>query len=102
MKKYALLLTARDKVRHVAAAVTSMFAQVGPPIELLLSDQGSHDGTATILDDMARSYAGPHKVRRLNCPDIELIGMPGMNAHVNWAMTQTDADVVMQLSADDY
>ncbi len=100
--KYALLLTARDKVRHVSDAVNSMFKQVGRPIELLLSDQGSHDGTATILDDMARSYNGPHKVRRLNCPDTELIGMPGMNAHVNWAMTQTDADVVMQLSADDY
>src|SRR6185295_13744110 len=60
------------------------------------------DGTATILDDMARSYNGPHTVRRINCPDTELIGMPGMNAHVNWAMTQTDAEVVMHLSADDY
>lgn len=100
--KYALLLTARDKVRHVAAAVQSMFAQVGPPIELLLSDQGSTDGTDVIMDELAGKYDGPHKVRRLNCPDTELIGMPGMNAHVSWAMTQTDADVVMQLSADDY
>ncbi len=102
MRKYALLLTARDKVRHVAAAVTSMFAQKGPPIELLLSDQGSDDGTATILDEMARSYNGPHKVRRLNCPETDIRGMAGMNAHVNWAVTQTDADVIMQLSADDY
>lgn len=102
MRKYALLLTARDKVRHVAAAVTSMFKQVGPPIELLLSDQGSVDGTRTILKDMAKTYNGPHKVRILDCPETDVIGMPGMNAHVNWAMTQTDADVVMQLSADDY
>lgn len=100
--KMALLLTARDKVIHVAAAVKSMFAQVGDPIELLLSDQGSHDGTKVILDEMATNYDGPHTVRRLDCPDIEMIGMPGMNAHVTWAMTQTDADVVMQLSADDY
>lgn len=102
MRKYALLLTARDKVRHVADAVKSMFAQKGPPIELLLSDQGSDDGTTVILDELARSYSGPHKVRRLNCPVTDIRGMAGMNAHVNWAVTQTDADVIMQLSADDY
>lgn len=103
MRKYALLLTARDKVRHVAAAVKSMFMQEGPPIELLLSDSGSVDGTIQILDDMARSYNGPHKVRRLQCPEhCDWKGMAGMNAHVNWAVTQTDADVIMQLSADDY
>lgn len=102
MRKYALLLTARNKVIHVAAAVKSMYAQVGPPIELLLSDSGSDDGTKTILDDLARSYNGPHKVRRLDCPITDMPGMAGLNAHVGWAMTQTDADVVMQLSADDY
>ena len=102
MRKYALLLTARDKVRHVADAVKSMFMQEGPPIELLLSDQGSEDGTAVILDDMAARYDGKHKVRRLNCPHTDIRGMAGMNAHVNWAVTQTDADVIMQLSADDY
>lgn len=102
MKKYALLLTARDKVVHVASAVKSMFMQVGPPIELILSDHGSVDGTNVILDDLARSYNGPHKVRRIDCPLREVSGIPGMNAHVSWACTQTDADVVMQLSADDY
>lgn len=103
MRKYALLLTARDKVQHVAAAVKSMFMQVGPPIELILSDSGSVDGTCAIMDDMARTYNGPHTVRRINCPEhCDWTGMAGMNAHVSWAMTQTDADVVMQLSADDY
>lgn len=102
MMKYALLLTARDKVRYVSDAVRSMFAQVGPSIELLLSDQGSKDGTREVLDDLARSYAGPHKVRRLNCPHTDLRGMPGLNTHINWAVTQTEADVVMQISADDY
>jgi glycosyltransferase involved in cell wall biosynthesis len=102
MRKYSLLLTARDKVRHVAVAVKSMFAQTGPPIELLLSDQGSVDGTREILDHLASTYDGPHKVRRINCPLTDVKGMPGLNAHVGWAMDQTDADVVMQLSADDY
>jgi len=102
MKKYALLLTTRNKVRYTSDAVKSMFAQVGPPIELILSDSGSIDGTRELLDDLARSYNGPHKVRRLNCPCAQALSMPGLNAHINWCMTQTDADVVMSLSGDDY
>jgi hypothetical protein len=102
MRKYALLLTARDKVRHVADAVKSMYAQVGPPITIYLSDQGSVDGTNVILDDLKASYRGPHKIIRLNCPVTDIHGMPGLNAHINWAMTQIEEDVVMQLSADDY
>ncbi len=100
--KYALLLTTRNKVRHTQAAVESMFKQEGPPIELLLSDSGSDDGTKSILDDMARTYAGHHTVRRLDCTCAESLSIKGMNDHVNWAVTQTDADVIMQLSGDDY
>ena len=100
--KLALLLLARDKVVHGSAAVKSMFMQVGAPLELLLSDSGSEDGTRQVLDDLARSYNGPHKVRRLDCPCAQAPGMSGLNQHLNWAVTQTDADIIMQLSADDY
>lgn len=102
MKKYALLLLNRNKIRYVGDAVKSMFAQVGPPIELLLSDNGSEDGSKAFLDDLARSYNGPHNVRRLDCPYNGMVGMAGLNHHINWAMTQTDADVVMTLAGDDY
>jgi hypothetical protein len=102
MKKYALALHNRNKVRYVSDAVKSMFGQVGPPIELLLSDNGSEDGSKALLDDLARSYNGPHKVRRLDCPYNGMAGMAGLNHHLNWIMTQTDADVVMSLAGDDY
>lgn len=102
MKKYALILHNRNKVRYVADAVKSMFAQVGPPIELILSDNGSEDGSKTLLDDLARSYNGPHKVRRIDCPYNGMAGMAGLNHHINWSMTQTDADVIMSLAGDDY
>ena len=77
-------------------------AQTYQPLEILLSDQGSVDGTTTILDDLTRTYNGPHQVRRLQCPVVAPRGMPGLNEHINWAMTQTDADVIVSLSADDY
>jgi hypothetical protein len=100
--KIAHLLTARDKVRYVGDAVKSMFMQTYKPLEILLSDQGSVDGTGAVMDDLARTYGGPHTVRRLQCPVVAPRGMPGLNEHINWAMTQTDADVVVSLSADDY
>lgn len=102
MKKYCLLLHNRNKVRYVADAIRSMFAQVGPPIELLLSDNGSDDGSKEVMNDLASRYDGPHKVRRIDCPYNGMPGMAGLNFHINWCMTQTDADVVMTLSGDDY
>lgn len=102
MKKYALILLNRNKVRYVRDAVKSMFMQVGPPIELILSDNGSTDGSKPLLDELARSYNGQHKVRRIDCPYNDMEGMAGLNFHINWSMTQTDADVIMSLAGDDY
>lgn len=101
--KHAYALTAYNKVAYVGDAVFSMFAQKCPhPLEIILSDHGSTDGTKEELDRLAAGYGGPHKVRRLDCPLRETRGMPGLNDHLNWIMSQTDADVVSQLSADDY
>lgn len=101
--KASFILHARDKAKHVAYAARSMMAQVTrEPIEILLSDQGSTDGTTAILEEAARTYNGLHKVRFIQCPILEPRGMAGLNTHINWTMTQTDADVVCQLSADDF
>lgn len=101
--KAAFILTARNKSRFVRDAVKTMLAQMCQPLDIVLSDQGSTDGTREILDEEASKYDGPHKVVRLNCPPevCELEGMPGLNAHINWVMKQIDADVVLQISADD-
>ena len=100
--KVTHLLTAYNKASFIRDAAVSMFAQTYTPLEILLSDHGSTDGTRQMLDYLAKSYNGPHTVRRLDCPHIEVRGMPGLNAHINWAMTQTDADFLVHLSADDY
>jgi len=101
--KATFILHCRNKAKYVGHAVATMFAQqTREPIEILLSDSGSTDGSLEILKAAAQSYGGPHKVRVLECPDRSYPGMHGLNQHINWTMTQTDADVICQLSADDY
>lgn len=97
----AVLVNARNKAPYVADCVRSVLAQTYSPMEILLSDQGSEDGTYDIMEGVARSYNGPNKVRLLRCPDTEYRGMTGMNAHLNWLHTQTDAEFLIQTSADD-
>lgn len=71
------------------------------PVHVVLSDQGSTDGSLEILKSLAAEYQGPQKVSVLECPVTEPRGMRGMNAHLDWIMSQIDEDVVIITSADD-
>jgi glycosyltransferase involved in cell wall biosynthesis len=98
--KVAYIVPARNKAKHVRRCVESVLAQTYP-CEVVLSDQGSTDGTREIMEQMAGDYRGHHVVRTLDCPHLEYRGIPGMNVHINWIMDQTDADVIFITSADD-
>jgi len=100
--KVAFVIHVRDKAADIRRAAESALAQSYGPLEIILSDQGSTDGTLQILQEIQRDYSGPQTVRVLQCPHTDLKGHPGINAHVNWIHTQTDADVLMMMSGDDY
>lgn len=85
----------------MAETVASVLAQTYSPMEIVLSDQGSVDGTFEIISEMASKYNGPNKVRVLQCPHTEFKGMAGLNIHLNWLHTQIEGDVVIMCSADD-
>ena len=99
--KTAFIMPCRNKAFFVGHTARSILNQTYSPMEILLSDQGSTDGSAAIIEDLARSYNGPNIVRVLHCPDTEPKGYAGLNAHVNWIHTQTDADMIILCSADD-
>lgn len=98
--RVAHIIPCRDKATQVAKTVDSVLNQTYP-CHVVLSDQGSTDGSLEILRNMALRYRGPHKVSVLSCPDIDPKGMRGMNAHLDWIMSKIDEDVVLITSADD-
>lgn len=99
--KVACLVPVRNKAYFVDQTVKSTFLQTYEGMEILLSDQGSTDNSLEILNSLAVNYSGPNTVRVLQCPHIEQIGLAGFNAHLNWLIAQTDADLLIIVSADD-
>lgn len=47
----------------VRPAIESAFAQTYQPLEIILSDDCSPDGTFRVMQEMAAAYRGPHTVR---------------------------------------
>jgi glycosyltransferase involved in cell wall biosynthesis len=122
--KAAFVVNARNKAKYVARAVQSAFAQTHP-CHILLSDQGSTDGTYEVMERVAAETPIPthkvprqppaeivldkeydevplHKVDLLRCPIEGKYGMVAANAHTVWLADQTDAEWIFQCSADDY
>ena len=99
--KAAHIVTARNKERYVGACVDGVLAQTYSPMELIFSDQGSTDGTLGVIIEKCKDYKGLNTVRILQCPDVPPQGMSGLNAHINWLNKQSDADIIIQTSADD-
>lgn len=102
MTKVAAVIFCRDKEKFVQRAVESTLNQTHPNLEIILSDQGSMDKSYEIMELCATAYKGPHNVRLMRCPDTDPKGMAGLNAHINWVHEQTDAELIVTCSADDY
>lgn len=102
--KVAYVIFARDKAHnaeHVERCVRAAFVQTYGPLEIVLSDQGSIDGTRELLHRLAGEYEGPHTVRLLDCPNTGPKGMAGLNAHLAWLHAELDAEILVPAAADD-
>lgn len=56
-------LFAYNQEKYIREAVEGAFSQTYSPLEIILSDDCSADRTYEIIDELAKSYTGPHKVR---------------------------------------
>lgn len=90
------VLYAYNEEKFVREAVESAFSQDYEPLEIFLSDDGSTDGTFAIMEEMARAYAGPHRVY-LN----KNAANRGIGSQLNAAIRCTRGELLVLANADD-
>lgn len=98
----SLIIPCRNKAEHVGRCLESALNQTVDDFEILISDQGSDDGSFEEICRVVREYKGCKNVRVLNCPETERRGMAGLSAHLNWLHERVNGALVIMCSADDY
>ena len=89
-----LLLCYRD-APYIRAALQSALAQT-VPCEIIVSNDGSDDGTFELAQEIVANYRGPHRVSvRRNACNL------GVAGHVNAALPLTHGDIVVMMAGDD-
>ena len=91
-----LYVAAYNQEPLVREAVAGAFAQTYQPLEIVLSDDCSEDGTFTAMEEMAASYSGPHSVVLNRNP--ENLGIP---AHVDRIVEIASGRLIVQNAGDD-
>ncbi|MBU3702662.1 MAG: glycosyltransferase family 2 protein, partial [Acidimicrobiia bacterium] len=79
----------RNGERHVAEAIASVLGQSGPPVEIVVVDDGSTDDTAGVLARFGDAVRVVHQPAR------------GAAAGLNRGVAMTMGDVIAFLDADD-
>jgi glycosyltransferase involved in cell wall biosynthesis len=84
-----VVIAVRDGERYLGEALDSVLAQTAPHVEVVVVDDGSADGTATL----ASSYGAPVRVVAQE--------QAGQASAINRGVTEATADVVSFLDHDD-
>jgi glycosyltransferase involved in cell wall biosynthesis len=96
MPRLTLAILAYRQEDFIEGAARSAFAQTGEPIEILLSDDCSPDGTFTRMQALAAAYEGPHRVvARRNAVNL------GIGAHYNEIMRAASGQLLVLMAGDD-
>lgn len=89
-------LIAFNQEKFIREAVESALAQTYSPLEIILSDDASHDQTFEIMRELAASYQGPHQiVLNRNTKNLGLCG------HVNKVFELSKGEWVVAAAGDD-
>lgn len=91
-----LALFAFNQEKYVREAVRGAFSQTYQPLEIILSDDFSTDGTYQILQEMATAYRGPHKVR-VRRSDVNR----GLAGHINDVVGEANGEIISWAAGDD-
>ena len=94
--RISLILLACNQQATARAAAESCLAQIGEPLEIVLSDDASGDATFAELQAAADAYRGPHQVRARRNP-VNL----GIGAHYNQLIAETSGALIVTAAGDD-
>lgn len=89
-------LFAYNQEKYIREAIEGAFAQTYSPLEIILSDDCSSDRTYKIMEEMANSYDGPHKITLNRNPENL-----GLSEHVNRVMELVSGEIVVVAAGDD-
>lgn len=98
--KVTYLLPARDKRDKIELALKSALLQTYP-CTIVISDQGSTDGTWPFIVEYCKRYQTHHQVILTQCPHVPPRSMSAFNVHINWLMSKVSQGIVLISSADD-
>ncbi|MGO9531620.1 MAG: glycosyltransferase [Syntrophobacteraceae bacterium] len=87
---------AYNQERFIRDAIEGAFSQMYSPLEIVLSDDCSADGTFAAMEEMASSYKGPHRVI-VNRNPSNL----GLGGHINRVMELSTGALVVIAEGDD-
>lgn len=92
----SVLLIAYKQQHVVADAVRSVLAQTYSPLEILISDDASGDGTFAAIEEAVRGYAGPHQVS-IRCNTVN----EGISAHLSRLAGMARGELLFVAAGDD-
>ena len=85
-----------NQEQYVREAIEGAFSQTYRPLEIVISDDCSSDGTFQIIEEMTANYAGPHKlVVNRNRENLGLIG------HINRITSLSSGELIVYAAGDD-
>ncbi len=91
-----MLVLAHDQQRTVGAAIAGALAQTHAPLEIVISDDASTDGTWAAIEQAVAGYTGPHRLV-LNRNTINL----GIGAHINRMVALSHGELLFIAAGDD-
>ena len=90
------ILLSYNQEHYIRDAVEGLFSQTYSPLEIILSDDCSPDRTYEIMQEMAATYQGPHKIV-LNRKETN----QGITDHVNEAVRLSAGKLILVAAGDD-
>ena len=92
----SLLLITYNQEATVAAAIEGALRQTYSPLEIIISDDASSDGTYAAAQRCTTNYTGPHTVRvRRNPSNL------GISAHLSLLVRESQGELLFIAAGDD-